>query len=275
MFINLLETPKFKDLKFFRSILLFSCFLTNLVDAQQIIKGTVFESDSTTVMPFVYIINKSNGNGTMSDNDGNFMLATNPDDTILCSYVGFIKLYVPVKKLQKNKKGEVKLVMSQMYINLGTVNVTTFRYQPYERQYMNDVIDKSRIKSISYLSSPISALYARYSKEGKQIQKLAKIFEDILLEEEVQRRLSREILVRLTGDDKIDYYAFRKYCYYVNDYFIVTHEGVELYTKVMECYKRWKADVGGFKKWEDSGGNKKKDPDANWKKREEVKSGGQ
>jgi len=256
-------------LKIIRPILLFSCFLTNLVEAQQIIKGTVFESDSTTVMPFVYIINKSNGNGTMSDNDGHFTLATNQYDTLICSYVGFMKLYVPVKKLKKNDKGEVRLVMTQMSINLGTVYVTSFKYQPYERQYMNDVIDKSRIKSISYINSPISALYARYSKEGKQIQKLAKIFEDILMEEEVQRRLSREILVRLTGDENIDYYAFRKYCYYVNDYFIVTHEGVELYTKVMECYKRWKAEGGGYRKREEAGEIKKKDPDANWKKREE------
>lgn len=255
-----------------RFILLFFCVLANVAEAQQIIRGTVVESDSSTVMPFVYIINKSNGNGTMSDNDGRFTLATNPEDTLVCSYVGFIRLNIPVKKLSRNAKGEVKLVMSQMTINLATVNITTFKYQPYERQYMNDIIDKSRIKTMDYASSPISALYARYSKEGKQIQKLAKIFEDILMEEEVQRKLSREILVRLTGDDKIDYYAFRKYCYYVGDYYIATHEGVELYTKVMECYKRWKIDNGGYRKREDAIEMPvKRDPDANWKKREEVK----
>jgi len=280
MFINLLKTLKFRGLKIFRIILLFFCFLTNFTEAQQIIRGTIVESDSTTVMPFVYIINKSNGNGTMSDNDGRFTLATNPDDTLLCSYVGFMKLYLPVKSLPRNAKGEVKLVMSQMTINLGTVNITTFKFQPYEREYMNDIIDKSRIKSINYFSSPISALYARYSKEGKQIQKLAKIFEDVLMEEEVQRRLSREILVRLTGDQDIDYYAFRRYCYYVNDYFIVTHDGVELYTKVMDCYRRFKAEGGGYRAREDNNGEnrksnegtyKKKVVDGTWKKREEIK----
>ena len=125
---------------------------------------------------------------------------------------------------------------------------------------------------MDYIGSPITALYMRYSKEGKQIQKLAKIFEDILMEEEVQRRLSREILVRLTGDQNIDYYAFRKYCYYVNDYYIVTHDGAELYTKVMECYKKWKADNGGYRKREsDNKEIRKSNPDANWRKREEVK----
>ncbi|PBQ33174.1 hypothetical protein CNR22_15790 [Sphingobacteriaceae bacterium] len=280
MFINLLEKPNFRELKISGVIALYLCLLANLADAQQIIRGTVFEGDSSSIMPFVYIINKSSGNGTMSDNDGRFTLATNPGDTLLCSYVGFLKLYIPVKDLQKNEKGEVKIFMSQMAINLGMVNITTFRYQPYEREYMNDIIDKSRIKAINYASSPITALYMRYSKEGKQIQKLAQIFDNLLMEEEVQRRLSREILVRLTGDKDVDYYAFRKYCYYVSDYFIVTHEGFDLYSKVMDCYKQFKADRGGYRLREEGVSPEKKketarpnaaNPDGNWKKREEVK----
>jgi hypothetical protein len=62
------------------------------------------------------------------------------------------------------------------------------------------------------------------------------------MEEQVQKKLSREIVVKLTGDENIDYEAFRKYCYYVNNTFIVTHEGSELYTKVLDCYKRYKAE---------------------------------
>jgi hypothetical protein len=220
------------------------------------IKGTVFEKDSSTVMPFVYIINKSNGNGTMSDNDGNFSLGTSDKDTLVCSYVGYAKLYIPVKQLATNTKGEVKLVMKRMSFDLNEVTVSTFRIKPYERQYMNDIIDRSRIKTMDYAMSPISALYMRYSKEGKQITKLAKIFEDIMIEEEVQKKLSREILVRLTKDENIDYDGFRKYCYYVNNYYIVEHDGVELYTKVMECYRRWKADGGVQKGKYKTNGNK-------------------
>ena len=219
-------------------LVLFSGF----AQAQQVIRGYVVEGDTATIMPFVYIINKSNGNGTMSDNDGRFSLATNANDTLVCSYVGFAKAYIPVKTLKANAKGEVKLVMTQMPINLNTVTITTFKILPYERDYMNDIIDRSRIKKMDYFNSPISSLYNRYSKEGKQVQKLAKIFEDIMLEEEVQKKLSRDILVKLTGDSTIDYEAFRKYCYYVNNYYIASHEGFDLYSRVMECYKHWKAE---------------------------------
>lgn len=179
----------------------------------------------------------------MSDNDGKFTLNTTTNDTLICSYVGYAKQYIPVNTLKPGAKGEVKLVMTQAYINLTPVTISTFRIKPYERAYMNDIIERSKIKTMDYANSPISALYARYSKEGRQVNKLARIFEQILIEEQVQKKLSREILTRLTGDDKIDYEAFRKYCYYVNDYYIVSHEGVDLYSKVMECYKKWKSET--------------------------------
>lgn len=217
--------------------------LTKSLFAQTLIKGTVVEKDSVTTMPFVYIINKSNGNGTMSDNDGHFSLYSGLNDTLICSYVGYSKLLMPVKLLKPGADGRVLVVMRSNPFLLSTVNVTTFKIKPYEREYMNDIIDKSKIRLLDYSQSPFTALYMRYSKEGKQINKLAKIFEQILREEQVQKKLSREILVRLTGDEKIDYEAFRRYCYYVNDYYIMDHDGVELYSKVMDCYRRWKEEL--------------------------------
>lgn len=271
MFIIFRLRAKFKELKITKFILFLALSLAGSLKAQQIIRGIIVDNDSITPMPFVYLINKSNGNGTMSDNDGKFTLSTNSNDTLVCSYVGYVKLFFPVKYLKPDRDGRVKLVMMPLAINLAPVTVTTFRYKEYERDYMNDIIDRSRIKNVSYVSSPFSALYMRFSKEGKQIQKLAKIFEEIKTEEEVQRKLSREILVRLTGDKDIDYFAFRRYCYYVSDYYITTHEGAELYSRVMDCYKSWKAERGGYRPRETKEENTKPDPDARWKKREEPK----
>jgi hypothetical protein len=223
-------------------IVVLFCLLLNPLYSQQILRGTVVEGDSVTAMPFVYIINKVNGNGTMSDNNGRFTLSCKAGDTLVCSYVGFLKLAVPVNELSRDDKGEVKLVMRALPVNLQPVVISAFKIKPYEREYMNDIIDRSRIRVMDYGSSPITALYMRYSKEGRQVRKLAKIFEDLLIEEQVQKKLSREILTRLTGDEDIDYDAFRKYCYYVNDYFIVTHDGVELYSKVMDCYRQYKRE---------------------------------
>ncbi len=223
-------------------IVVLFCLLFNSLYSQQVIRGSVVERDSVTVMPFVYIINKSNGNGTMSDNEGKFTLLCRNDDTLMCTYIGFLKTVIPVRDLPKDSKGQVKVVLTALPVNLRPVVVTAFKFQPYEREYMNDIIDRSRIKTIDYGRSPITALYMRYSKEGKQVRKLAQIFENLLIEEQVEKKFNPEILRRLTGDETINFAEFRKYCYYVNDYFIMMHDGAELYSKVMDCYKEYKRE---------------------------------
>lgn len=206
------------------------------------LRGKILDSDTVTAMPFVYVINKSSGNGTMSDNDGRFTLFTSEADTLICTFVGYSKLIMPVRQLIKDHKGEVVLVMNKLLIQLANINVTTFKIKPYERDYMRKIIDESKMPTLDYFGSPITALYMTFSKEGKQIRKLAQIFEDLLIEEQVQKKLSPEILRKLTGDDKIDYAAFRKFCVECNNDFIVSHEGVELYSKVMGCYRRYKSE---------------------------------
>lgn len=216
---------------------------SHLSAQQTLVRGRVVEDDSTTAIPFVYIISQNTGNGTMSDNSGNFSLVTGQSDTLVCSYVGALKTYFPVSKLKYNGKGEVRLVVKQLPVDIASITVNTFRFKPYERTYMQDIIDRSRIRQIDYATSPITALYMQFSKEGKQVRKLAKIFEDIFMEEQVQKKLNPDILRRLTGDENIDYEGFRKYCYYVDNVFIVENEGAELYSAVMECYRRYKREM--------------------------------
>lgn len=225
-----------------KQLILIFVFISFLFPAhsQQLIKGKIVENDSNTVMPFVYVINKSTGNGTMSDNAGNFYLRTNANDTLVVSFVGYVRLKVPVAKLKTDANGEVRIVMKKIIYDLGPVTVTSFKIKPYEREKMKKVIEDAKIKPVNALSSPITALYDQFSKRGKEQRKLAAIFEQVFIDEQVNQKLNPEILRKLTGDDRIDYEKFRKYCYSLTDYYILNHEGYDLYYKVMECYYRWK-----------------------------------
>ncbi len=212
------------------------------VCAQEAMRGVVLERDSLTPLPYAYVINKTNGNGAMSNLDGKFSLIVNPGDTIICSYIGYARKYFKLKELRKNSAGEYQLVMSAQMINLNTVTVTTFKYKPYEREYMNKIIDESKIRTIDAFNSPISAAYLQFSKRGKEIRKLAKIFNEILIEEQVSKKINPQVVRNLTGDQNLDYEVFRKYCLELSDYFIINHNGFELYNKVMDCYKRYKSE---------------------------------
>lgn len=203
--------------------------------------GKVVESDSVTIMPYVYIINKSTGNGAMSDEAGKFGIYAEEDDTLICSFVGHSRLQLPVRKL-KADKSHLLIVMRTLPVKLQPVVVSAFKLKPYEREYMNKIIDESKIRPINAFQSPITALYMQFSKEGRQIRKLAKIFEDLLIEEQVLKKFNPEILRKLTGDEKINFDIFRRYCFEVSNDYILTHDGVELYSKIMDCYRRWKQE---------------------------------
>src|SRR3954470_24275529 len=110
-------------------------------------------------MPFVYLINKSSGNGTMTDHEGRFTLVSKIEDTVICSYVGFFKTAVAVRDLKKDARGEVRISMTPLPVQLAQVTVSTFKIKPYEREYMNEIIDRSKIDNISYFANPITALY--------------------------------------------------------------------------------------------------------------------
>lgn len=124
--------------------------------------------------------------------------------------------------------------------NLNAVTVTAFKIKPYEREKMQKVIEDSKIKAINAMESPITALYMQFSKRGKEQRKLAAIFEQVLIDEQVAQKLNPEILRKLTGDDYINFEQFRRYCFSLTDYYILSHDGYDLYYKVMECYYRWK-----------------------------------
>lgn len=208
------------------------------------IRGNVVQSDSITPLPFVYLISKKSGNGTMTDQNGRFLLISSANDTLICSYVGYHGMQYPVNSLTFDSKGETKLIMKEQPVQIPEVPIIAFRIKPYEREYMQDIIDRSRMKTIDMTLSPITALYMQFSKEGKQVRKLAHIFEELLIEEQVQKRFSPEILRKLTGDDGLNYDQFRRYCFFTDTDYIISVDDVTLYTRVMDCYKRYKREVG-------------------------------
>lgn len=209
---------------------------------QNLIKGTVTEPDSVTPMPFVYVINAETGQGQMSDGNGKFTVVAGEKDSIIFSFVGYVRLKIPASKLYKGIYKECTVVMTETAYKLNQVVVSDFKLKPYEKDYMKRVIKGSKTTAINAMQSPISALYMQFSQKGKEQRKLAKIFEDIFIQEEVAKKFNAETLRKLTGDDTIDFERFRKYCYYLSNDYIMTHDGYDLYYRVMDCYYRWKEE---------------------------------
>lgn len=193
-------------------------------------------------MPFVYVINSETGQGQMSDGNGKFTIVANEKDSIIFSFVGYVRLKLPANKLYKSAYKECKIIMQEMAYKLNQITVSDFKLKPYEKDYMKRVIESSKTKVVNAMESPISALYMQFSQKGREQRKLARIFEDIFIQEEVTKKINPEILRKLTGDETIDFERFRKYCYYLSNDYIINHNGYELYDRMMDCYYRWKEE---------------------------------
>jgi hypothetical protein len=229
--------------------LIFIClfFSTFFSFAQRnfLVQGIILDEDSITPVPFAYIINNRNGNGALSDFNGKFSLTGQERDTLVITYVGYAKKKVLIgliKNTSDTTKQFLKIVLHKTIYTLDGFSVTAFKIKPHEREYMNRVINRPRPTGIDVVQSPITAIYEAFSHKGKANRKLAAIFEQIFIEEQIAQKFNPEILRRLTGDEVIDFDRFRKYCYSVTDDFILSHEGYELYDAIMKCYKRWKKE---------------------------------
>ena len=176
----------------------------------------------------------------MSDGNGRFAILATDKDSIIFSYVGYLRIKLSAAKLYKGVYKDSKVIMSETGYKLNQVVVSGFKLKPYEKDYMKRVIQSSKTSVLSVMESPITALYMQFSQKGREQRKLAKIFEDIFIQEEVAKKFNPEVLRKLTGDNKIDYEVFRKYCYYLSNDYILTHDGYDLYYRVMDCYYRWK-----------------------------------
>lgn len=206
--------------------------------AQTYIQGRIYDEDTTKVLPFAYIINKNTSFGTVSDINGNFSVKADEKDTLICSYVGYVKYYIPVALLKTRK---YQIVMKKMTYTLKSIPISVLKYENYEKDYMKRVIDKAYMPVIDAFSSPITALYMQFSKKGRELQKLSKIFEEIFVQQQIEKKINPQIMYQLTGDANVDIEALRKFCgFYLSDYYILHNDGYDLYSKVLECYYRYK-----------------------------------
>jgi TonB-dependent starch-binding outer membrane protein SusC len=78
--------------------LLFAAFLlviSNIMYAQKIISGKIVDEAGMN-LPGVNVLEKSTVNGTITDLDGNYRLEVQDKATIIFSFIGYLKVEVPV-----------------------------------------------------------------------------------------------------------------------------------------------------------------------------------
>ncbi len=203
------------------------------------IRGVVLDSDSLTPIAFVYALNRNTLTGTMTDAGGRFEVIGAVHDTLVFSYLGYEVKRVFLETLKdsvKNNALRLKIVLLKKAINLQQVIILSTEFSKEEKQYYTRKVEEYQNFKSQGISSPITGLYMAFSKEGKSLKKLTEMYDNLLYEELLEKRLSDSKLREVTGDPNLDCKAFRNYCRLSDDFLHMASE-YDLFVVVVKMYK--------------------------------------
>ena len=145
-------------------ILIFALFIAVTANAQNVLKGTVYESGKNVRLPNVFIRDDNNKKQiTISDDDGNFAINTETGHTLIFESPGYVSDTLYVTTL-----APARIQMVTKTIALRQVDITSTRQSFDAHKEYPEVYTKSKV----YPLSPSSW----FSKDARDARRLKKYF---------------------------------------------------------------------------------------------------
>jgi len=167
------------------------------------VKGTVIDLATDTPIDRVNIVNLNQVIGTSTDDDGNFEIKANVNDTLHLSYLGFKSIKVRVTN-DWIKFGETKIGMTELALAL-------------EADFLHNI----------------------FGKKPNELRKLKKMKKDDEIRNLLASRFDREMLMVLLQVDKFDLDEIVNQCNYSKN-FIESANDLQILDAISECYEEYK-----------------------------------
>ena len=228
-------------MRFRVTIVIIVGFFTSTFSQEVNVKGIVLDRDSVTPMSYAYVVNKNSTTGTLTDEKGKFFIRIKLGDTLSFSYLGYsvTKLFTnTLKDSVKSASLNVKIFLKPKVNELKQVTIATHSFTKDEKEYYARRINEYKHGMEMPLADPITAMYYAWSKKGKELQKLSALYDQLLIDEVKEHRLSDQKIRELTKNDTMNVKAFLNSCF-LPDQFILNASDYELYSAVNKYYKEY------------------------------------
>lgn len=224
------------------------------------INGKVLNASNNVVLENVHVVNLNSVKGTLTNEDGNFMIKAAVNDTIYFSYLGFKSIRVRVTN-DWMKFGEIKIKMTELSIALEEVVVKPVELTGYIEvdAKLIPIYDDQRYriagigggyeggqgqpgavtKVLSAIFNPADFLYNIFGKRPKQMKKLRKMKDDDEIRNLLQSKYDRETLMAVLQLEKIDIDEILNSCSYSKS-FIRTANDLQILDAISECYEQYR-----------------------------------
>lgn len=225
------------------------------------VMGTVIDVSTDLPIDRVNIVNLNQVIGTSSNDEGEFEIKANVNDTLHFSYLGYKSIKVRVTN-DWLKFGKTKIGMTELALALEEVVVNQLKLTGYLAVDIKQVPIKSNYRySISGLSNkgyeagdrrpnavnkvlgaifnPADFLHNMFGKKPNELRKLKKMKQDDEIRNNLASRFDREMLLVLLQVDKYDLDEIINQCNYSKD-FIETANDLQVLDAISECYEEYK-----------------------------------
>ncbi|MEL4307531.1 carboxypeptidase-like regulatory domain-containing protein [Joostella sp. CR20] len=246
--------------KFLLIITLFTFSITFAQHSGEELKASVVNSADDSALANVHVLNLNQVIGTVSDDNGDFIIPARVNDTLYFSYIGFKSIKVRVTndmlKFQNTKVGLTELALA-----LEEVVVRPFQLTGYlEIDSKNLPINQAARYSISGLNvgyeagsrnpnafskimgsifNPADFLHNLFGKKPAQMRKLRKMQDDDKIRNLLSEKYDRETLMALLQVDKQEIQEILINCNY-SDSFIETANDLQILDAISNCYEEYK-----------------------------------
>jgi hypothetical protein len=167
------------------------------------VKGTVFNEFGSALFTNLFVVNKRTRQGNFANPSGDFEIKIRKDDTVLVGSNGYETYRICVKDSVDKPVYEIEVKLKPLRIQLQQVEVFAERdieqiYKDIEKLGYNPK-DFKVATGVSALSSPITSLYAAFSRREQQ-----RLLAYELMNDAKKRELLKELFVKYVDADIID-----------------------------------------------------------------------
>jgi len=208
------------------------------VDFNYIFRSRVVSDSVLSAIRDCHIINKTQNTGTVSDAYGDFKILANINDSISFSALGYEKLTIALTESMFNYGYIVKLKPS--IYELDEVTIRPLVEVPLISRweiYTPPLPNQGGI-NIPIGASPITALYNRFSKEGKQKKYYEKLLEgthDFVL---IGEKFNGELVAQITGLKDDELVKFMSFCNFSKD-FLMNYSPATINRAIRQKYQEY------------------------------------
>lgn len=228
--------------------------------ASILLKGQVVSNFDKKPLKGAHLFNLNTVVGTVAQDNGDFEITTQANDTLYISYLGYqsIKLKITndlmkgnelvIELHEKSEQFDEVIVKSHKLVGVLEIDAKNVPVDKYARIHINGISQtyesgssrKGYNSAVDAMFQPINLMYNKFGKNPKQLKKMKKLRDDDALRGMMEDKFNRELMMEYLNITSAELNDLLNECNY-SDYFIRQASDLQLIEAVLLCYENFKA----------------------------------